>query len=423
MSVLDQSIGDQVAALFAGDPELIADPYPVYARMREQSPIHFLDDTLALVTPHATARFVYHNHARFPNPEERGSVGKNKLSLLSDEERGFYAEFIEFQRSYMSRMNGETHRRVRSAGQRAFTPRRLAELEAAVGRITEDLLDELTGQESFDFIEFAYRLPLLVIMEMMGAPYEDAPLLKRLGDAINSTEAYTPLPPETLRECYGAMGEYAEYVHTLIERHRSAPDRSTQLVGALLDASQGDKLTEQELVGTYVLLLFAGHETTANLFGNGLVALMDHRDQWERLCADRGLAASATEELLRYDAPTQFFMKRAAADEELLGVRIPAGTTLHLGNAAANRDPLAFENPEDLDIARRPNDHLSLGKGAHFCLGAPVARMEGRIVFGALTRRFPDLELAVPRDELAWKRHVVLRGLTSLPIHPGDDRG
>jgi cytochrome P450 PksS len=191
----------------------------------------------------------------------------------------------------------------------------------------------------------------------------------------------------------------------------------------LLDASQGDKLTEQELVGTYVLLLFAGHETTANLFGNGLVALMQHRDQWERLCQDRSLAPTATEELLRYDAPTQFFAKRAAADEELLGTRIPAGTTIYVGNAAANRDPLAFAEPDDLDLARRPNDHLSLGKGAHFCLGAPVARLEGRIVLSALARRFPDITLAVDAGDLEWKRHVVLRGLKSLPVHPGRDRG
>jgi cytochrome P450 len=421
--LVEQTINDHVAALFAGDEEAITDPYPLYRRLRKESPVHFFDSTLALVTPHREAKLVYHNHARFPNPTERGSVGTEKLRLLSGEEKGFYQEFIEFQRSYMSRMNGETHRRVRSAGQRAFTPRRLTELAAAVERITEELLDELAGHETYDFMDFATRLPLLVIMEMMGAPHGDADQLKRLGDAINSTEAFTPLPPQTLRECYAAMGEYTDYVRELIARHRDAPDRSTQLVGALLDASHGDALSEQELVGTYVLLLFAGHETTANLFGNGLVALMEHRDQWERLCAERTLAASATEELLRYDAATQFFMKRAAADEELLGVRIPAGTNNYVGNGAANRDPLAFADPDDLDIGRRPNDHLSLGKGAHFCLGAPVARLEGRIVFSALARRFPDLQLAVPPSDLEWKRHVVLRGLKSLPVRPGRDAG
>jgi cytochrome P450 len=421
--LLEQTIDEHVAALFAGEEEVMRDPYPLYRRLREESPVHFVDSTLALVAPHREARLVYHNHARFPNPTERGSIGTRKLSLLSEEEKGLYAEFIEFQRSYMSRMNGETHRRVRSAGQRAFTPRRLRELELAVERLTEELLDELAGQDTYDFMEFATRLPLLVIMEMMGAPHADAEQLKRLGDAINSTEAYSPLPPETLHECHAAMGEYTEYVRGLIERHRAAPDRSTELVGALLDASHGDALSEQELVGTYVLLLFAGHETTANLFGNGLVALFEHRDQWERLCAQPALAAPATEELLRYDAPTQFFPKRAADDEELLGVRIPAGTTVFVGNAAANRDPLAFAEPDRLDLARRPNDHLSLGKGAHFCLGAPVARLEGRIALAALARRFPDLEPAVPSGELEWKRHVVLRGLKSLPVHPGRDRG
>ena len=421
--LLEQSIDEHVAALFAGSDEVMRDPYPLYRRLREEAPVHFFDDSLVLVTPHAQAKAVYHDHKRFPNPSERGSIGTRKLELLTDAEKGLYREFIEFQRSYMSRMNGETHRRVRSAGQRAFTPKRLAQLTTAVERITEELLDELSGRETYDFMELAFRLPLLVIMDMMGAPHHDAETLKRLGDAINSTEAVTPLPPATLHDCYDAMREYTGYVDTLIARHRDAPDRSTELVGALLDASQGDRLTEQELVGTYVLLLFAGHETTANLFGNGLVALMDSRDQWERLCADRTLAARATEELLRFDAPTQFFSKRAAADEEILGVTIPAGTTVFVGNAAANRDPAAFDEPDALDISRRPNDHLSLGKGAHFCLGAPVARLEGRIVLDALARRFPDIRLAADPADLEWKPHVILRGLRSLPVHPGRDRG
>src|SRR5262249_16529992 len=177
------------------------------------------------------------------------------------------------------------------------------------------------------------------------------------------------------------------------------------------------------LVAMYVLLLFAGHETTANLLTNGLRALLEHCDQWELLCGDASLAPAATDELLRYDAPTQLFRKYTLRDEELAGVTIPANTFVMCANAAANRDPRAFDDPDDLDIRRRPNDHLSLGYGVHYCLGAGMARMEGEVAFAALARRFPEIELAVEPSQLTYRPHSTLRGLLSMPISPGRDRG
>jgi cytochrome P450 len=420
---LQLSLEEHVAALFACDDDVVNDPYPVYRRLREESPVHFVDPTLVLVTTHGAAMEVYRDPERFPAPSELGSQGAEKLALLSDEEKRLYREFIDFQRTYMSRMSGEQHRRVRSACRRAFTPKRLAELTAFVEQTTEELLDELTQDETCDFIEFAFQLPLLVIMQMLGAPIEDAPKLKRLGDAINATGGLSPLPPDKVRLCHAAMLEYTAYVNELIERHREAPGELTDLVGLLLDASEGDQLTAQELIGTYVVLSFTGHETTANLFGNGLFALMQAHHQWELLCRYPSLAVCATEELLRFDSPTQVFNKQAAVDTELRGVEIPAGTYVMIVHGSANRDPFAFADPDRVDIERHPNDHIAFGYGIHFCIGAPVARLEGRIVFETLARRFPDLELACDPGELTFKKHMQLRGLTSLPIRPGRDRG
>jgi cytochrome P450 len=237
-----------------------------------------------------------------------------------------------------------------------------------------------------------------------------------------STNAVNPVPPETVHRAHAGLEEYRAYVHELAERQRREPSES-QLVGELLDASQADRLTEDELAAMYVLLLFAGHETTANLIGNGLRAFLHHPEQWARLCADPSLAATASEEALRYDSPVQFFGKLVGVDTELAGVTLPAGTTVMVGNASANRDPRAFEGPDTFDIGRHPNEQLAFGLGIHFCLGAPVARLEGRIAFETLARRFPDLEPAVDPAELEYRRHVNLRGLISIPVRLGDDRG
>jgi cytochrome P450 len=413
--MISRTLDDDVTALLRGERATTQDPYPLYARLREEAPVYLYDSTTAIVSTHREAKTVYRENVRFPNPEERGTQFEGRLRLLTDEDRDLYAKIMDFERAYLSRMNGETHRRVRTAGQRAFTPKRLREMEESVQQLTDELLDELAAQERPDFKDFAYRLPLIVIMDMMGAPRADGDKLKEWGDAINAPSGETPLTRETLRRAYDASLEYREYVRELVERHRRQPDPTT-LVSALLDASEGDRLSEEELVGMYVLILFAGHETTANMFGNGLFALLRHRDQWERLVADPSLAPGAVEEVLRYDSPVQFFRKYTVAEQELAGVTIPAGMFVMAANGAANRDPLEFEEPDDLDIARRPNDQLSLGYGAHFCLGAGVARLEGRIGFETLARRFPAIELAVDPAEVEYGSHLTLRGVESLPV-------
>ena len=417
-----RTLHDDVATLLSGDPDEVQDPYPLYRRLRDEAPVFLFDETTAIVTRHALTKTVYRDNARFPNPTSRARMfGESKLRLLSPEEVELYGKVIEFESRYLSRMNGDTHRRVRSAGQRAFTPKRIVELRETTRQLANELLDRLAEQGTPDLMTFATRLPLLVIMEMMGAPHEDAEMLKAWGDAVNAPAGQMPARPEAVRAAHDGAIQYRAYVKELAERHRRKPDKTT-LIGALLDASATDQLDGEELVAMYVLLLFAGHETTTNMFGNGTFALLRHRDQWERLCADPSLAPTTVEEVLRYDSPVQFFPKGTVAEQELDGVTIPAGTFILAANGAANRDPLEFDDPDELNIGRRPNDQLSLGYGVHFCLGAGVARMEGQIGFEALSRRFPDLELALPAAEIRYRPVYGLRGLTSLPVSLGRDR-
>jgi cytochrome P450 len=416
-----QPLAQQLSSLFALDPEQLHDPYPLYRRLREESPVH-LAGPVAIVSRHREAKSVYRDHERFPPPDTRGAPFEDQLSLLSDEEVAMFREITAFERTFLNRMHGETHRRVRSAAQRAFTPKRVEELRASVRRLTDSLLDELAAADEPDVIAFAYRLPLLVVMDLLGAPHEDAEMVKAWGDAVVSNSSVSPLPRELVRRSYADISDYREWARELIAHHRRAGD-PTHLVTLLLDATQEDRLTEEELVGMYMLLLLGGHETTANLIGNGTYALLAHPEQWERLRSQPELAASAVEEFLRYDSPVQFFGKVAACDVDLAGVDVPAGTYMMIGNAAANHDPAVFAEPERLDIGRRPNDHLSLGYGLHFCLGAGVARLEGQIAFEALARRFPDLEPAVELDRIALRDHYSLRGRVSLPVRLGADRG
>jgi cytochrome P450 len=415
------SLDERLTAFYAGDPELTADPFPLYHELLERDPVHRFGEGSVLVTSHPLAKSVYRQPELFVTHRGRGRFA-DSVRLVSEHELDLLDEVTAFERMYMSSLNGEHHRRVRSAGQRALTPRRLEELRQVAQELTDDLLGRLAGDEVCDLYELCYKVPLLVIGDMLGAPRADADHLKELGDAVTAHKHFSPVPPEAVHRAHRGIADFRAYVHELIERNR-ADDKRTALAASLLDANEADRLTEDELAATMVLILFAGHETTTNLIGNGVVALMRFRDQWELLCADPSAAANAVEELLRRDGPVQGMGRVAAVDTELGGVAIPAGTRLRLINAAANRDPRVFEDPDGLDIRRRPIDHLALGHGLHFCLGGPLARIEGQVVFTTLARRFPDLELAVGLDEVEWNGDPQIRGVRRLPVRLGRDRG
>lgn len=409
-----------IKAFFSADPSFVQDPYPFFARLRRQAPAYRSESGVVLVTSHALVKQVLHDHQRLSVPKDRGSAYRDRLSLLSDEEIGLYRQIVSFEQNFVQRKNGDDHARLRNAGQKALTPKRVAALGASIQRLTDEYLDS-AGHETVDFMGFASRLPLLVIMEMLGAPPEDAARLKGFGDAIHAPFGENPLTPATVRNSARSIEAYRVYASELVERVRAIERAGgkvsdTNLVSDLMTAEEAGQITSTELIAMFMVLLFAGHETTANLIGNGFFALLQYPDQWRLLQEDPSRVPTAIEELFRYDGPA-VANPRQATDEFTLGdVDIEVGDSVVVVMSAANRDERVFEDPDTLDVARRPNPHLGLGIGAHFCLGAPLARLENRIVFETLARRVPGTTLAADRLEVRYHPHVILRGLESLPV-------
>jgi cytochrome P450 len=420
MSTTTLSLEERLKALYSADLVALEDPYSLYADLRATAPVYWFGSSVVIVSSYPEARSVYRDNERFLKYRPQGSHFEGAHELLSDEDMQLLEEVTAFERLYMSSMNGETHRRVRGAMQAAFSPRRINLLGEVAQRQTDEMLERLVGQDEPNMIELAHLVPLLVIMELIGAPHEDAELLKRWGDDINDHKGRSPIQPEVVRRAHHSLGEFRAYVQDLID---SPNPKSTTLLAGLREAHQEERLTREEVEATMVLLLFAGHETTSNLIGNGLHALLTHPDQWSALCADpAGLAKSAVEELLRFDPPVQAMRTITGCEVELAGVRIPPDTSVMMLNAAANRDPNVFADPGRLDITRAPNNHLTLGFGAHFCLGGPLARLEGKVVFETLARRFPDMQLADSPDAVRRNTHPQLRGFERLRVKLGTDR-
>jgi cytochrome P450 len=281
--------------------------------------------------------------------------------------------------------------------------------------IVDRLLDRVQGAQHMDVIDdLAYRLPVTVISEMLGVPEGDHEAMRGWSsDIARSLDAFgLPSDQEIVERGRVARRAVGDYFRRLVPERRGRPgdDLLSQLIAA---EEQGDRLTEGELLATCVLLYIAGHETTVNLIGNGLLALLRHPDQMRRLRDDPGLITGAVEELLRYDSPVQRTARLTHEDVELGGKRIDKGTMVVACIGAANRDPAQFTEPDRLDVGRRDVRHLSFGFGIHFCLGAPLARVEGQIALGAMLRRLPPLSLAA---EPTWRESSILRGLKSLPV-------
>ena len=278
------------------------------------------------------------------------------------------------------------------------------------------LLDGVRGRSTFDLMaEVAYPLPVLVICELLGVPEADRDRFGVWSAALaEALDNLTLNNPEVLARCNAAATGLTEYFRDLVRIRRSAP-RDDLLSGLIAAEEHGDRLTEDELLGTCVLLFFAGHETTVNLIGNGTLALLRHPVELERLRAEPALLPNAVEELLRYDSPVQRTGRTVLEEVEIGGHVLQAGYRVNLLLGAANRDPAQFSDPDRLNVTR-PNasQHLSFASGIHYCVGAPLARLEAQLAIGALLRRFPDLRLAIVSP--AWRRTFVLRGLTALPV-------
>jgi cytochrome P450 len=278
--------------------------------------------------------------------------------------------------------------------------------------ITNRIVEEIRGRDQVEIVhDFAYGLPLYVIASMLGSPPEDWPNIRNWSSAL---AAFQGTLYANHAEVAAALDAFNAYVHDLIEERRKT--EHTDLLAALLAAEvEGDRLSTQELEAMFVLLLFAGHETTTNLISNGLYRLVTHPDQLARLRSDPTLIVSAVEELLRYDTNVSMIDRVAAEDIELSGTVVPKGTAVFAWISAANRDPSRFEKPDELDITRADNRHLGFSIGPHYCLGQALARMEAQVAIGTFVKEFPDFQL-VPGEDLHWRKNLQQRRIISVPV-------
>jgi len=392
------------------DVGFIADPYPAYAQLRELEPVRYDE-----VTDHwLISRYVDVNSLL----RDR-RVGRTYLHTATHAEMGhaeppaWHGPFWDLINAGILDMEPPNHTRVRRLVSKAFTPRFVENLRPRVQAITDDLVDAVDGAEEFDLMQVAEPLPVTVIAEMLGVPPSDQHHLRPWSADI--CKMYELNPSESMqRDAVRASTEFSGYLRDLARARKREPgeDLISQLA---VVADEGETLTEDELVGTCVLLLNAGHEATVNSTLLGWWSLFRNPDQLKQLRADRSLLPNAIEELLRFDTPLQMFERWVLEPFEIHGVEIPRGAELGLLFGSANRDPSVFQRPDDLDLAREPNPHLTFGAGVHFCLGAPLGRQELQVSFATLMDRFPDLELV---EEPRWKPSYIIRGLEGLRVRP-----
>lgn len=387
------------------DPEVHRDPYPFYRRLRSKDPVHLSEAGVWLLTRYDDAVLALRD-PRFSNDHSQAESRYRDANPLSS-----------FMQVVMLFRDPPDHTRLRTLVNKAFTPRVAESLRPRIDKIVEDILDGVTEAGAMDVIsDLAYPLPVIVICELLGIPREDLQQIRewsrtlvRTIDPIPSQEALDNM----VLEVAPAALQLGTYFQQLLAERRETPhdDLLSRLIGA---EEGGDRLSEEELLAMCGLLLIAGHETTMNLIGNGTYALLQDPNALKKLRADPPLIRSAVEELLRYDSPVQLTARTLLEDVEIGGKKIRARQQAIVLLGAANRDPERFESPESLDLTRSDNHHLAFGAGHHFCLGAPLARVEGQIAINEMLRRLPDLEIAI--DQPTWRDTTTIRGLNSLPV-------
>jgi len=387
-------------------PEVIADPYPYYRRLREADPVHRSPLGFFVASRHADVAHVLRDK-RF-GKDFVGRMIRRFGDKIMDE------PVYRSMSHWMLQQDPPDHTRLRGLVVKAFTARRAEDMRPRIQEIVDATLDRVEARGHMDLIaDFAFRLPVTVICEMLGIPRQEHELFfhgARTGGRLLDP---VPLSRAEIDEANAGSLAQAEYFHALFELRRRQPgdDLTSQLVQA---EEEGAKLTNEELTANIILLFGAGHETTVNLIGNGLLALHRHPDQLRLLQRDPSLTANAIEELLRYDSSVQLTSRTALEDVEVGGTLVAKGESVVCLLGSGNRDPAAYPDPDRLDI-RRPNIRpLSFGGGIHFCLGAQLARIEGEVAIATLLRRLPKLRLDDP-EHPDWRQTFVLRGLNQLP--------
>lgn len=397
------------------DPEVLANPYPLFQRLRSEDPVHWDPFLHAwVVTRYCDVVHVLHYFSadRTPSPEQLSRMNLSAISPIA-------AVMVK----QMLFLDAPAHTRLRSLASSAFTPARVRVLRSHIQQIAERLIDSAMAAKpgEMDVIaDFAEPLPAIVTAEMLGVPTSDHQMLKNwtadFAEMLGNFQHNPDHVPKVLR----TLEEMLEYFRERVRELRVHPREG--LINSLLTAEiNGDRLTEEEVIANSIVTMVGGQETTTNLIGNGLLTLLRHPAEMKRLREDPALTPSAVEELLRYESPSQHTARMAPSDLELGGRKIRKRQAVIAVMAAGNRDPERFPDPDRVDLARNDNRHLAFGWAAHFCFGAALARIEGQVAFDTILRRMPNL--ALQQAPLHWRSNLGLRGLLALPVTYQVDRG
>lgn len=390
-------------------PQFKANPFPFLAGLRSSQPVY--RTTLPDKTP--VWLITRYDDVAALLKDER-FVKNRRTAMTSEQLRKMPwvpPMFRPLERNMLD-LDPPDHTRLRALVHKAFTPNLIGQMRDRIQTLADELLDGVARKGQLDLInDYALPLPMTIITEILGVPTSDRHKFHKWSQAVVSLTS----PKATMRVIPNVW-MFIRYLRRFFRERRSDP--RDDLASALIQAEEaGDKLSEDELLAMVFLLLIAGHETTVNLIGNGMLALLEHPDQMDKLRRNPSMIKPAIEELLRYASPVFMSTERyASQDLDLQGVTIPRGGMTLGVIGSANRDETVFENADALDITREPNRHLSFGQGIHFCVGAPLARLEGQIAINTLMRRMPDLRLSVPTDSLRWRPSIFLRGLERLPV-------
>ncbi len=388
------------------DPEVLADPYPLYQRLRTEDPVHWDPYLHAwVVTRYADVITVLHDFSadRTPTPEQFTAMGLSELGPIA-----------QVMMRQMLFMDAPAHTRLRGLASMAFTPARVEVLRSHIRDIVDDLMKPLLRAGRMDVInDLAAPMPAIVTAEMLGVPTSDCDNLKSWSADFAEVLGNFQHNPDRTARTLRCVEEMSAYFREAIQRMKSEPRAG--LINSFMTAEiDGDRLTEEEIIANCIVTMVGGQETTTNLIGNGVLSLLRHPDQLQRLRDDLTLTPSAVEELLRYESPSQHTARIAPRDTEIGGKQIRKGQAVIAVLGAANRDPERFSDPDRLDLGRTDNRHLAFGWASHFCFGAALARIEGQLVFEAIARH--TINLTLEPGPLVWRDNLGLRGLMSLPM-------
>lgn len=393
----------------------VQDPYPVYAYLREHDPVHWNPMfNCFMLSKYEDVHMVFSDHRRFSSdiwsnvPERVGFTGE-------DEKSQYLKQIVPFLAYNLQGMDPPGHTRQRTLMMKTFTPRMLESFRPTVQKLVNELIDQRAAEGKMDVVaDLAYPLPSNVILDLLGIPRSGRPYIKASADAINEFVATLLFSNgENWEKLASIFNDVSTYLKSLMAERRQHPgeDLLTKMVQA---EENGDMLSEDEIVIATNFLLFAGHETTANLIAVGLSYLLQNPEQMQQLQADPSKTPAAVEELLRYVSPVHMLSRTTLQDVTIRGVDIPKESGVYLMVGAANRDPEKFPEPEKLDINRPPGRSLGFGYGIHYCIGAALARIESQVAFDTIVKRLPDLKMAVETPE--YRPNYFLRGLLSLPV-------